>query len=182
MKSYRKELWFNVPGRRGFVNITPAGRGVPARERHPGGAVPGQRHAHHGLGLHQRRRAAACTRTTSDWLEELAPHEPISRYHHNRTGEDNGDAHLKRQVMGREVVVAITDGALDFGPWEQIFYGEFDGAAAEAGAGERIHRGVTSGGFGARMSLRGAKRRSNLLLGTGRARGIASSGLRPSSQ
>ena len=62
-----------------------------------------------------------------DWLEELAPHEPISRYRHNRTGEDNGDAHLKRQVMGREVVVAITDGRFDFGPWEQIFYGEFDG-------------------------------------------------------
>jgi secondary thiamine-phosphate synthase enzyme len=62
-----------------------------------------------------------------DWLEELPPHEPISRYRHNRTGEDNGDAHLKRQVMGREVVVAVTDGRLDFGPWEQIFYGEFDG-------------------------------------------------------
>jgi len=61
------------------------------------------------------------------WLEELAPHEPISRYQHNRTGEDNGDAHLKRQVMGREVVVAVTEGRLDFGPWEQIFYGEFDG-------------------------------------------------------
>jgi secondary thiamine-phosphate synthase enzyme len=62
-----------------------------------------------------------------EWLEELAPHEPISRYRHNRTGEDNGDAHLKRQVMGREVVVAVTDGRLDFGPWEQIFCGEFDG-------------------------------------------------------
>jgi secondary thiamine-phosphate synthase enzyme len=62
-----------------------------------------------------------------DWLEELAPHEPISHYRHNRTGEDNGDAHLKRQIMGREVVVAVTDGHLDFGPWEQIFYGEFDG-------------------------------------------------------
>jgi len=61
------------------------------------------------------------------WLENLAPHEPINRYLHNRTGEDNGDAHLKRQVMGREVVVAITEGRLDFGPWEQIFYGEFDG-------------------------------------------------------
>jgi secondary thiamine-phosphate synthase enzyme len=62
-----------------------------------------------------------------NWLEELAPHEPISRYRHNRTGEDNGDAHLKRQIMGREVVVAITNGRLDFGPWEQVFYGEFDG-------------------------------------------------------
>ena len=61
------------------------------------------------------------------WLEQLAPHEPISRYQHNRTGEDNADAHLKRQVMGREVVIAITDGQLDFGPWEQVFYGEFDG-------------------------------------------------------
>ena len=62
-----------------------------------------------------------------DWLEELAPHDPVSRYRHNRTGEDNGDAHLKRTIMGRDVVVAITGGRLDFGPWEQIFYGEFDG-------------------------------------------------------
>jgi secondary thiamine-phosphate synthase enzyme len=66
-------------------------------------------------------------RDYDDWLEEIAPHEPLSRYRHNRTGEDNGDAHLKRQIMGRETVVAITEGKLDFGPWEQIFYGEFDG-------------------------------------------------------
>ncbi len=68
-----------------------------------------------------------CIRIMNHWLEQLAPHEPISRYLHNRTGEDNGDAHLKRQIMGREVVIAITKGKLDFGPWEQIFYGEFDG-------------------------------------------------------
>ena len=97
------------------------------RERRPGRALPGERHAHHRIGLHQRRRDAACTHDYEDWLEKLAPHEPVSQYHHNRTGEDNADAHLKRQVMGREVVVAITNGKLDFGPWEQIFYGEFDG-------------------------------------------------------
>ena len=79
-----------------------------------------------------------------DWLEKLAPHEPISHYRHNDTGEDNGDAHLKRQIMGREVVVAVTDGKLDFGPWEQIHYAEFDGQTAEAGAGQD-HWGVRRG-------------------------------------
>ena len=101
MKSYRKELWFNIPSRRGFANITPEVE-TALRES----------------GLHQ---------DYDKWLEKLAPHEPVSQYRHNDTGEDNADAHMKRQIMGREVVVAVTIGKLDFGPWEQIFYGEFDG-------------------------------------------------------
>lgn len=126
MKSYRKELWFNVPGRRAFVNITPR---VQEALRESG--------VREGLCLVNAMHITASVYINDDeggllsdyerWLEELAPHEPVSRYQHNRTGEDNGDAHLKRQVMGREVVVAITGGWLDFGPWEQIFYGEFDG-------------------------------------------------------
>ncbi len=126
MKSYRKELWFEVPSRRGFVNIT---RDVESAIRESG--------IREGLCLVNAMHITASVFINDDesglhhdyevWLEELAPHEPISRYRHNRTGEDNGDAHLKRQVMGREVVVAITEGRLDFGPWEQIFYGEFDG-------------------------------------------------------
>ena len=84
------------------------------------------------VGFHQRRRAGLASRTTSAGSKRLAPYDPSpERYHHNRTGEDNGDAHHKRQVMGREVVVAVTDGKLDFGPWEQIFYGEFDGRRAK---------------------------------------------------
>ena len=126
MKSYRKELWFNIPTRRGFVNIT---REVEECLRESGvqeGLVlVNAMHItasvfinDHESGLHQ---------DYEKWLEQLAPHEPIRQYRHNDTGEDNADAHLKRQVMGREVLVAITDGRLDFGPWEQIFYGEFDG-------------------------------------------------------
>ncbi len=126
MKSYRKELWFNVPGRRGFVNITET---VRTCLRESG--------VKEGLLLCNAMHITASVFINDDesglhhdyekWLEKLAPHEPVSSYMHNRTGEDNGDAHLKRQVMGREVVVAITNGDLDFGPWEQIFYGEFDG-------------------------------------------------------
>ena len=126
MKSFRKELWFNIPGRRAFVNITPQ---VEACLRESG--------VREGLLLCNAMHITASVFINDDesglhedyerWLEQLAPHEPISRYHHNRTGEDNGDAHLKRQVMGREVVVAVTGGRLDFGPWEKIFYGEFDG-------------------------------------------------------
>jgi len=126
MKSHRKELWFNVPGRRGFVNIT---REVQAAIEASG--------VKEGLVLVNAMHITASVFINDDepglhqdyekWLESLAPHQPISRYLHNRTGEDNGDAHLKRQIMGREVVVAITAGKLDFGPWEQIFYGEFDG-------------------------------------------------------
>ena len=126
MKSYRKELWFNVPTRRAFINITPQVeqclRDSSIKE---------------GLALVNAMHITASVFINDDesglhedyerWLEGLAPHEPLSLYKHNLTGEDNGDAHIKRQVMGREVVVAITEGRLDFGPWEQIFYGEFDG-------------------------------------------------------
>jgi secondary thiamine-phosphate synthase enzyme len=126
MRSYRKELWFNVPQRRAFINITSQ---VEAALRESA--------IQDGLVLVNAMHITASVFINDDepglhqdydgWLEELAPHEPVSRYRHNRTGEDNGDAHLKRQVMGREVVVAITDGRLDLGPWEQVFYGEFDG-------------------------------------------------------
>jgi len=126
MKSYRKELWFNIPGRRGFTNITPQ---VEAALAESG--------VREGLCLVNAMHITASVFINDDesglhhdydvWLEKLAPHEPVAGYWHNRTGEDNADAHMKRQVMGREVVVAITGGRLDFGPWEQIFYGEFDG-------------------------------------------------------
>jgi secondary thiamine-phosphate synthase enzyme len=126
MKSFRKELWFNVRGRREFINITQQVREcIGASGIQDGIALVNAMHITASVfinddesGLHQ---------DYEDWLERLAPHEPVSHYRHNRTGEDNGDAHLKRQVMGREVVAAVTDGQLDFGPWEQIFYGEFDG-------------------------------------------------------
>ena len=126
MKHYRKELWFHVPRRRGFVNITGQVRDCLAESGIRDGLVlVNAMHITASVfinddesGLHQ---------DYDEWLEKLAPHEPVERYGHNRTGEDNADAHLKRQVMGREVVVAATDGKLDFGPWEQVFYGEFDG-------------------------------------------------------
>ncbi len=126
MKSYRKELWFNVRKRREFINITPqVNTCLKESGILEGIALVNAMHITASVfinddesGLHQ---------DYEEWLEKLAPHEPISQYRHNNTGEDNGDAHLKRQVMGREVVVAITGGKLDFGPWEQIFYGEFDG-------------------------------------------------------
>lgn len=126
MKSFRKEITLSVPARFGFVNITPQ---VEACLRESGIqeglALVNSMHITSSVfindnegGLHHDYQA---------WLEKLAPHEPVSGYMHNRTGEDNADAHLKRQVMGREVVVAVTQGRLDFGTWEQIFYGEFDG-------------------------------------------------------
>jgi secondary thiamine-phosphate synthase enzyme len=126
MKSYRKELWFDVRKRREFINITRDVKEAVSESGVTEGLVlVNAMHITASVfinddesGLHQ---------DYEDWLERLAPHAPVSQYRHNRTGEDNGDAHLKRQVMGREVVVAITDGRLDFGPWEQIFYGEFDG-------------------------------------------------------
>jgi secondary thiamine-phosphate synthase enzyme len=125
MKSYRKELWFEIPSRRGFVNITPEVRTCLAESGVQEGLVlVNAMHITASVfinddesGLHQ---------DFEKWLEKLAPHEPTSQYRHNN-GEDNADAHLKRTVMGREVVVAVTKGKLDFGPWEQIFYGEFDG-------------------------------------------------------
>jgi secondary thiamine-phosphate synthase enzyme len=126
MKSYRNELWMNLSTRRGFVNLTPQ---VEACLHESG--------IREGLILVNAMHITASVFINDDerglhhdydaWLEGLAPHEPVHHYHHNRTGEDNADAHLKRQLMGREVVVAVTDGRLDFGPWEQIFYGEFDG-------------------------------------------------------
>jgi secondary thiamine-phosphate synthase enzyme len=126
MKSHREELWFEIPTRRAFVNITPqVAECVRQSELREGLVLVNAMHITASVfinddesGLHQDYEA---------WLEALAPHQPVSRYRHNQTGEDNADAHLKRQIMGREVVVAITKGALDLGPWEQIFYGEFDG-------------------------------------------------------
>lgn len=125
MKSFRKELWFDIPSRRGFVNIT--------REVEVCLAESGIKE---GLALVNAMHITASVFINDDesglhhdfevWLEKLAPEKPHSQYKHNGY-EDNGDAHLKRQIMGREVVVAVTDGHLDFGPWEQIFYGEFDG-------------------------------------------------------
>lgn len=126
MKSYRKELWFEIPSRVGFVNITPdVERCVKESGVREGIVLVNAMHITASVfinddepGLHHDYQM---------WLEKLAPHTPISQYRHNDTGEDNADAHMKRQIMGREVVVAITEGRLDFGPWEQIFYGEFDG-------------------------------------------------------
>jgi len=126
MKSYREELWFNTEERRGYINITDT---VQAAIHKSG--------VKEGLCLVNAMHITASVYINDDerglindydkWLEKLAPHAPVSQYRHNDTGEDNADAHMKRQVMGREVVVAITSGKLDFGPWEQIFYGEFDG-------------------------------------------------------
>ena len=126
MKSHTEHLVMNVPARRGFVNLTPE----VERVVHDSGVRD-------GLVLVNAMHITASVFINDDerglhhdydaWLERLAPHAPTDQYRHNDTGEDNADAHLKRQVMGREVVVAVTQGKLDFGPWEQIFYGEFDG-------------------------------------------------------
>ncbi|HET7336780.1 MAG TPA: secondary thiamine-phosphate synthase enzyme YjbQ [Candidatus Nitrosotalea sp.] len=126
MKSHTEYLTYEVPSRRGFVNITPDVRKIIQKSGVKEGlCLVNAMHITASVfindnesGLHQ---------DYEKWLEEIAPHEPVSQYQHNNTGEDNADAHLKRQVMGREVVVAITKGQFDFGPWEQIFYGEFDG-------------------------------------------------------
>jgi secondary thiamine-phosphate synthase enzyme len=130
MKSYRKELWFNIQARRQFVNITLQVENCVRDSK-----------IQEGLVLVSAMHITASVFINDDeeglhhdydiWLEQLAPHDPITLYRHNNTGEDNADAHLKRQIMGREVVVAITNGKLDFGPWEQIFYGEFDGYRAK---------------------------------------------------
>jgi secondary thiamine-phosphate synthase enzyme len=126
MKNFRKELWFNVPGRRGFINITPdVVKAVQESGVGEGLALVNAMHITASVFINDDE--AGLHQDYEEWLEGLAPHEPVGHYQHNRTGEDNADAHLKRQVMGREVVVAVTNGALDFGPWEQIFYGEFDG-------------------------------------------------------
>ena len=126
MKSYRKELWFNILTRVGFMNLTPDVEQCVVESRVQEGLVlVNAMHITASVfindderGLHHDYQA---------WLEKLAPHAPVNQYRHNDTGEDNADAHMKRQIMGREVVVAITSGRLDLGPWEQIFYGEFDG-------------------------------------------------------
>ena len=125
MKSYRKELWFEIQSRRGFINITPTVEQCLAESK-----------VQEGFVLVNAMHITASVFINDDepglhhdydiWLEKLAPHEPVSQYRHNGY-EDNADAHMKRQIMGREVVVAISDGRLDFGTWEQIFYGEFDG-------------------------------------------------------
>ena len=127
MKSLTQHLWFNVPSRRGFINITPQVEDLVVESG-----------ISEGLCLVNAMHITASVFINDDepglhedykkWLEELAPFDASpQRYHHNRTGEDNADAHMKRSVMGREVVVAVTGGRLDFGPWERIFYGEFDG-------------------------------------------------------
>jgi secondary thiamine-phosphate synthase enzyme len=126
LKSFTEHIWLEVPNRRGFINITPKIEELV----HQSGVTE-------GLCLVNAMHITASVFINDDepglhhdyemWLEKLAPHAPTSAYRHNQTGEDNADAHLKRQIMGREVVVAITKGKLDFGPWEQIFYGEFDG-------------------------------------------------------
>jgi secondary thiamine-phosphate synthase enzyme len=125
MKSHRKELWFEIPSRRGFVNITSqVEECVRQSGVWDGLCLVNAMHITASVFINDDERGLLGD--FEDWLEKLAPHEPISQYRHN-TGEENGDAHLKRSVMGREVVVAITNGKLDFGPWEQLFYGEFDG-------------------------------------------------------
>ena len=126
MKSHTKYLTFNVPARMDFVHITPqVQESVAESGVREGLCLVNAMHITASVFINDNERGLH--EDYKRWLEELAPHEPISRYKHNRTGEDNGDAHHKRQIMGREVVIAITDGKLDLGPWEAIFYGEFDG-------------------------------------------------------
>ncbi len=126
MKSFRKELWFETKSRREYINITSDVRQC-VRESGVQEGLCLVNAMHITASVYINDDESGLIADYDDWLEKLAPHEPVSGYRHNRTGEDNGDAHLKRQVMGREVVVAVTAGALDLGPWEQIFYGEFDG-------------------------------------------------------
>jgi secondary thiamine-phosphate synthase enzyme len=126
MKSYRKELWFNAPARMHFTNITSSVRECLAESAIREGIVLITA-MHITASVFINDDESGLHHDFKEWLEAMAPHEPISSYRHNDTGEDNADAHIKRQIMGREVVVAITAGKLDFGPWEQIFYGEFDG-------------------------------------------------------
>jgi secondary thiamine-phosphate synthase enzyme len=126
MKSYRKELWFNIPSRRGFVNITSQVETCLQESGiREGLCLVNAMHITASVFINDNE--SGLHHDYEEWLEGLAPHEPVGKYWQNRTGEDNADAHLKRQVMGREVVVAVTEGRLDFGTWEQIFYGEFDG-------------------------------------------------------
>jgi secondary thiamine-phosphate synthase enzyme len=126
VKSFRKELWFNTKERVEFMNITQeVNQILKESEIKEGLCLVNAMHITASVFINDHE--SGLWSDYQNWLEKLAPHSPTSQYMHNRTGEDNGDAHLKRQVMGREVVVAVTEGRLDFGPWEQIFYGEFDG-------------------------------------------------------
>ena len=126
MKSHRKELTFEIPTRRGFVNITgDVERALAESGIREGLCCVNAMHITASVFVNDDERGLH--RDFERWLEKLAPHEPTSAYDHNRTGEDNGDAHLKREILGRGVVLAVTDGKLDFGPWEQVFYAEFDG-------------------------------------------------------
>jgi secondary thiamine-phosphate synthase enzyme len=126
MKSLREYLTFNIETRRAYINITPEVDAVIRKSGiREGLCLVNAMHITASVYINDDE--SGLIKDYDDWLEQLAPHEPISHYRHNRTGEDNGDAHLKRQIMGRQIVVAITEGRLDFGPWEQIFYAEFDG-------------------------------------------------------
>ncbi len=126
MKSYREELWFNTKTRRDYINISDTVQKIIDKSGIKEGlCLVNAMHITASVFINDDE--SGLIQDYDDWLEGLAPHEPVSHYCHNNTGEDNADAHLKRQVMGREVVVAVTNGKLDFGPWEQIFYGEFDG-------------------------------------------------------
>ena len=126
MKSYREELWFNTKTRRAYINMTPqVEQAVKKSGVKEGFCLVNAMHITASVFINDDEEGLH--HDFEEFLEKLAPHEPTSHYRHNLTGEDNGDAHIKRQLFGREVVVAITNGKLDFGPWEQIFYGEFDG-------------------------------------------------------
>ena len=126
VKSFRKELWFEIPARMGFVNITSQVQQALAESGvREGLCLVNAMHISASVFINDDERGLHHDFT--QFLEKLAPHEPVKQYRHNDTGEDNADAHIKRQVFGREAVVAITGGELDFGPWEQVFYGEFDG-------------------------------------------------------
>lgn len=126
MRSHRKELWFETKERRAYINITPQVQAeLTASGVREGLCLVNAMHITASVYINDDERGLL--HDYDQWLEKLAPHAPTTQYRHNLTGEDNADAHMKRQIMGREVVVAITDGALDLGPWEQIFYGEFDG-------------------------------------------------------
>lgn len=126
MKHYRKELWFNAPSRMHFTNITSDVRDCLLESGIKEGLVLVNA-MHITASIFINDDESGLHHDYKEWLEAIAPHEPLSNYRHNNTGEDNADAHIKRQIMGREVVIAVTSGKLDFGPWEQIFYGEFDG-------------------------------------------------------
>ena len=126
MKTHREEIWLEIPDRRGFRNITPeVERALAKSGIREGLCLVNSMHITSSVFVNDDERGLHAD--LEKWLERLAPHEPVSGWEHNRTGEDNADAHLKREVLGRGVVVAVTGGKLDFGTWEQIFYGEFDG-------------------------------------------------------